>query len=207
VKPPVHRLARRIAIFLIACLLFTGRAGAQTAARPIRLGAVVAVVASAEFDSTDAGIGVQVAWLPIPLVGAEAEVVIHPADVGSPAFSSGRVETLFGVSIGQAIDRWRPFAKVRTGILRFWQSPEPLACIAIFPAPVQCTLANGRTVVAFEFGGGLERTVTDRTFVRVDAGDRMLGFPGPVRDTGGVAHENGYFAHDFRIAVSAGVRF
>jgi hypothetical protein len=183
-------------------------APAQTAERPVRLGAIVATVTSAEFDSTDAGIGVQVAWLPIALVGAEVEVVIHPADLGpDPAFSSGRVETLFGVSIGPRLDRWRPFAKVRTGILRFWQSPEPVDCIAIFPSPVQCALASGRTVVTFEFGGGIERALTDRAFVRVDAGDRMLAFPGPVRDAGGVAHEEGYFAHDLRIASSVGVRF
>ena len=196
------------AVLLLIFFVLPRAAPAQTADRPIRLGAVVATVASAEFDSTDAGFGVQVAWLPISFVGAEVEVVIHPADLGpDPAFSSGRVETLFGVSIGPRLNRWRPLGKIRTGILRFWRSPEPLACIAIFPSPVQCTLAGGRTVVAFEFGGGVERVLSDRAFVRVDAGDRMLAFPGPVRDAGGVAHEAGYFAHDLRIASSVGVRF
>ena len=163
---------------------------------------------SDEFDSTDAGIGVQVTWLPIPLVGAEVDVVIHPADLGAdPAFSSGYVETFFGVTVGPRIGRWRPFAKVRPGIIRYWQSPEPIACIAIFPAPVQCTLAGGRTVAAFDFGGGVERTVSDSFFARLDAGDRMLAFPGPVRDSSGTAHEDGYFAHDLRFAVTVGVMF
>jgi hypothetical protein len=198
----------RTAVLLIALLALPCPASAQIADRHGRLGAIVASVTSGEFDSSDAGIGVQAAWLPTPLVGAEVEVVIHPADLGDdPAFSSGRVETLFGVSIGPPIDRWRPFAKVRTGILRFWEAPEPVACIAIFPSPVECTLASGRTVVAFEFGGGGEYAWSNRLFVRVDAGDRMLAFPGPVRDSAGTAHEDGYFAHDLRIAFSVGRRF
>jgi hypothetical protein len=198
----------RTAILLIVSCAQPCPAAAQIADRPARLGALVAGVTSGEFDSTEAGVGVQVMWLPTPLVGAELEVVVHPSDLGAdPAFSSGRVETLFGVSIGPRVDRWRPFAKVRTGILRFWESPEPFACIAIFPSPVTCTLANGRTVVAFEFGGGIERALTDRLFVRVDGSDRMLAFPGPVRDADGSAHEDGYFVHDLRITSSFGVRF
>jgi hypothetical protein len=193
--------------FLLILLALPSLAAAQTGSHPITLGAIVASVASGEFDSTDAGLGVQVAWHPTPLIGAEVEVVVHPGDLGDPAFSSGRVETLFGVSVGPQIGRWRPFAKVRPGIIRYWQSPEPLACIAIFPVPVACTLASGRTVAVFDFGGGIERFVGDRTFVRFDAGDRMLTFPGPVRDSAGAAHDDGYFAHDLRIALSAGLRF
>src|SRR5687768_13808174 len=106
-KSTAHASGGRSAILLLAFLVSPCPARAQTADRPIRLGAVVATVASAEFDSTEPGIGVQVAWLPISLVGAEVEVVIHPADLGpDPAFSSGRVETLFGVSIGPRLDRW-----------------------------------------------------------------------------------------------------
>ena len=195
------------AILLIVTLTHPAVAAAQTGILPIRLGAIVATVASSEFDSTEAGLGVHASWHPTPLVGAEVEVVIHPADLGDPAFSSGRVETLFGVSVGPRIGRWRTFAKVRPGIIRYWQAPEPLACIAIFPAPVRCTLASGRTVAAFDFGGGVERILGDRTFVRFDAGDRMLTFPGPVRDSPGAAHDDGYFAHDLRITLSAGLAF
>ena len=198
----------RIAILLGVSLTVPCLAAAQTGDRPISLGAVVAGVASGEFDSSEAGLGVQFAWQPTPLIGAEVEVVIHPADLGAdPAFSSGHVETLFGVTVGPRIGRWRPFAKVRPGIIRYWQSPEPIACIAIFPAPVHCTLAGGRTVAAFDFGGGIERVMGDRAFVRLDAGDRMLAFPGPVRDSSGTAHEDGYFAHDLRFAVTIGVMF
>ena len=203
----VRRSTRTVNGILFFLIAVPSLAAAQTEDRPFRLGALVASVASGEFDSTEAGLGVQVTWLPTPLIGAEVEVVIHPADLGDPAFSSGRVETLFGVTVGPPIGRWRAFGKVRPGIIRYWQSPEPLACIAIFPVPVQCTLASGRTVATFDFGGGVERVIGDRNFVRFDAGDRMLTFPGPVRDSGGTARDDGYFAHDLRITLSTGLRF
>ena len=198
---------RPLAALLFACLFLPRLASAQPAEPPFRLGALVATVSSEEFDTVETGAGVLLAWHPTPLVGAEVEVAFHPADVGQPAFSSGRVETLFGVTIGASSGRFRPFAKIRPGILRFWKAPEPVACIAIFPSPVQCTLAAGKTVVGLDLGGGFELLTTRRTFVRVDAGDRLLSFPGPVRDREGRPREDGYFAHDLRIAVGGGLRF
>jgi hypothetical protein len=189
-------------------VLWPCAAVAQPGARPIRLGVVAAFVRSSELDTRDAGVGMLTAWHPIPLVGAEVEVVVHPADSGpDPAFSGGRVETMFGVTIGPRLGALRLFAKARPGIIRFWEAPEPIACIAIFPPPIRCTLASGRTVVAFDVGGGVEIAPSARTFVRVDAGDRMLSFPGPVRESTGPARERGFFAHDLRVAIAVGLRF
>ena len=195
------------AVIVIACLFPARLASAQPAEPPFRLGALVATVSSSEFDTVETGLGVLLAWHPTSIVGAEVEVGFHPADLGQAAFSSGRVETLFGVTIGAPVGRFRPFAKVRPGILRLWKAPEPLACIAIFPSPIQCTLAAGKTVVGLDIGGGFELLATRRSFVRAEAGDRLLSFPGPVRDRDGRAREGGYFAHDFRIAFGGGLRF
>jgi hypothetical protein len=194
--------------FGTAAVLLPVSVAAQPEERPFRLGLVVAGVASAEFDTTELGAGVQFTWSATSLVGAEVEVVVHPRDMGRDvAFSSGRTDTLFGVTVGPRMGRFRPFAKVRLGILRFWQAPEPVACIAIFPPPVRCTLANGRTVVAVDVGGGVDLLLTGRTFLRLDAGDRLMSFPGPVRDSAGLTHEGGFFAHDFRLAIAGGLRF
>jgi hypothetical protein len=195
------------AAIVIASLFLARFASAQPAAPPFRLGALVTTVSSSEFDTVETGAGVLLAWHPTPLVGAEVEVAFHPDDLGRPAFSSGRVETLFGVTIGAPVGRVRPFAKVRPGIVRFWKAPEPIACIAIFPSPVQCTLAAGKTAVGLDIGGGFELLTTRRTFLRAEAGDRLLSFPGPVRDSKGRARDDGYFAHDFRIAFGGGWRF
>jgi hypothetical protein len=53
----------------------------------------------------------------------------------------------------------------------------------------------------------LELLPPGRAFVRFEAGDRVLSFPGPVIDSDGTAHEGGFFAHDLRISVGAGLRF
>jgi hypothetical protein len=212
-RPGVRRerraTTRRIAAsFGIACLVVSAPVQTQSDERPFRLGAVIARVASAEFETTETGVGLQFVWQPTPLIGAELEVVVHPADLGGrPAFSSGHVETLFGVTVGRRIGRWRPFAKLRPGILRFWQAPEAFGCMAIFPSPVRCTLAIGRTVVAADVGGGVELLLRGTTFIRLDVGDRLLSFPGPVRDSAGSVHEAGFFANDLRLAGTAGIRF
>jgi hypothetical protein len=198
---------RPLAAIVIACLSASRLAAAQSAEPQFRLGVLAAYVSSAEFDAAETGVGVLLAWHPTPVVGAELEVALHPGDLGRPAFSSGRVETLFGITLGSTAGRIRPFAKIRPGILRFWEAPEPIACVAIFPAPLQCTLAAGKTVVGLDVGGGFELLTTRRSFVRVDAGDRMLSFPGPVRDSDGRPREDGYFAHDLRIAFGGGLRF
>ena len=196
-----------LAGIVIVCLLRPQPVSAQSVEPPFRLGALVATAASSELDTTETGVGALLAWHPTPGFGAEVEVAIHPGDLGRPPFSGGRVETLFGVTIGSPAGRFRPFAKLRPGILRFWEAPEPLACVAIFPPPMQCTLAAGKTVVGLDVGGGFELRTSRRIFVRVDAGDRLLSFPGPVRDSDGRSREGGYFAHDLRIAFGGGLRF
>jgi hypothetical protein len=90
--------------------------------------------------------------------------------------------------------------------MTFRESPGPFACIAVFPPPLSCTLASGRTVFAFDVGGGVEFYATPRTFVRVDAGDLLLKYPGPVFDTNLTVRQT-FYSHDFRFAAGAGVRF
>jgi hypothetical protein len=68
-------------------------------------------------------------------------------------------------------------------------------------------LAEGRTLFAFDAGGGLEVYPSGGTFIRVDIGDRMVRHPGPAFDTSGEAHDGSFTGHDLRIAVGGGVRF
>jgi hypothetical protein len=141
-------------------------------------------------------------------VTVEAEVVHYPSHFPDrPAFSRARLEGLFGVTWGPRLGRVRPFARVRPGFLRVQPAPEPLACIAIFPPPNACELASGRTLMAFDLGGGVDVSVGERTFVRIDAGDRLVRYPGPVFDTDRNVHEDAFFGHDIRIAAAGGIRF
>jgi hypothetical protein len=169
---------------------------------------VLAGAASSEFDTTDTGIGGRVSWHPIALVGVDAEMAFYPRDLGGRVpFSAGRVEGLFGATVGPRVGRLRPFGKIRPGFVTFRAAPEPIACILIFPPPLRCTLAGGRTLFALDVGGGVEWLSSGRTFVRVDAGDRIVRYPVPTIDSGGTIRRDALRGHDLRWSIAAGVRF
>jgi hypothetical protein len=194
-----------LAVFGVLCAEL---AGAQSETGRIELGVQVVSVQSGQFDSPDAGLGGRVSWRPNRFFGLEAELNVFPGDFPDRLpFSRGRLEGLFGATAGVTFNRIRPFARVRPGFVTVQESPAPLACILIYPPPLTCTLATGRTLLAFDLGGGVDIRTTAKTFVRVDVGDRLLRFPGPVFDADRAIRERPFFVHDLRFATGAGVRF
>lgn len=193
-----------IALVILALLCLAAPAAAQDR---FEVGAQVAIARSGEFDANDTGVGGRVSWLPLDLIGADAEINFYPRTFPAnrrSSFSSGRVEGLFGVTVGPRLARLRPFATLRPGFVRF--RGETIACILIFPPPLTCQLAAGRTVLALDVGGGVELLAGSRTFARIDAGDRMLKYPGPSFRRGRTAQDD-FFSHDFRFSAGAGVTF
>jgi hypothetical protein len=191
-------------LLVVLVLVIAAPASAQ---QRFEAGAQVAIARSGEFDATDTGIGGRVAWNALDLVSAEAELNVYPRAFPASrrtSFSSGRVEGLFGVTAGPRLARARPFVKVRPGFVRF--RGRTIACILIFPPPLSCQLAEGRTVFALDLGGGIELFAGSRTFVRIDAGDRMLKYPGPSFRRARVAQDD-FYSHDFRFAAGAGLTF
>ena len=173
----------------------------------LEVGGQVAVVRSTEFDANDLGLGGRVSWLP-GMFGIEGELNWFPR--GFPddrPFSRARVEGLFGITAGPRIGALRPFVRVRPGFVTVRASEEPLACILIFPPPLTCTLAGGRTLMAFDLGGGMSIDVSPRASWRVDVGDRMVRYPGPAFRDGGRVQDESFFGHDVRVATGLGVRF
>jgi hypothetical protein len=208
VKVPMSRSLSAGAVLVSALLLAPQHASAQTGDSQFHVGIHVAVVNSSEFDKSDVGVGGLLSWLPGGLFGADAELTFYPSDFADdPVFSASRVEGLFGVTVGPRIGAIRPFAKFRPGFVRFAEAPEPFPCIAIFPPPLACQLAAGDTVFALDIGGGVEFQTTGRTFVRVDAGDRAVRYPGPTIDSDGSVQDDSFFSHDFRFQIGGGVRF
>jgi hypothetical protein len=165
----------------------------------------IAVARSSEFDDTDTGVGGRLSWHPTALVGADAEMTFYPASFpNANGFSSSRVEGLFGVTVGPRRAGVRPFARLRPGFLAF--RGQSVVCILIFPPPLSCELAGGRTLFALDLGGGAELFPASRAVVRVDVGDRILKYPGPSFRNG-QATEDSFYSHDFRVSAGAGVRF
>jgi hypothetical protein len=177
---------------------------AATAQGRFEAGAHLAITRSSEFASTDTGFGGRFGWRVLDPIGAEAELTFYPrAFPNDNGFSSRRIEALFGITVGPRVGRIRPFGKLRPGFVTF--RGEPVACILIFPPPLSCAL-NGRTVLALDVGGGIEIDAGTRALVRIDAGDRLLKYPGPSF-SGGRIEQDDFFGHDLRISMGAGVRF
>ena len=201
---------KTISVFVFGALtLFWPQvSGAQTTTARFEVGVQLSSAMSSQFDDSDHGIGGRLAWRPGNWIGLESELVLYPSDFPDQvAFSRRRIEGLFGATFGPTLGRARPFVKLRSGFLKVQEAPKPFACIAIFPPPLACQLGAGDTLPAFDLGGGLEWFATKRTFVRIDAGDQILKYPGPVFDADRNVRDEGFFSHNLRFAVGAGLRF
>lgn len=198
----------RMLRILAAAMLLQATAAAAQDAR-FEVGVQVASTQSGQFDAADAGVGGRIAWRPASLVGIEAELNLYPR--GFPdrrPFSRTRVEALFGVTAGVTVGRIRPFARLRPGFVDVHEAPAPFPCILIYPPPLACELASGRTLFALDAGGGVEIALTPRTFVRADLGDRLVRYPGPVFESHPRRiRDDAFFGHDVRFATGAGLRF
>jgi hypothetical protein len=196
--------ARNTSILVLAALVWCwpARAAAQN---QFQAGVQLAGAMSSEFDRSDFGVGGRFTWQPYRTIGAEAELDFYPRDFPNRvAFSSSRLEGLFGATVGPVLGRVRPFGRLRPGFVAFREAPRPIACILIFPPPLACTLASGRTLFALDVGGGVELFASQNAAIRVDIGDRMLKYPGPAFDNDRRVHDDGFFSHDFRFAVGVG---
>ena len=209
------RLRHAFTAVVLLTLVWAAPAAAQHAKR---FEAAVQVVAASvpRFEGSDVGVGGRLAWHTDDVLSFEGELNFYPDAYPSPnqapfssgAFSRRRVEGLFGVTAGVRLGPVRPFAKFRAGFLDVQEAPQPYVCILIFPPPLSCTLAAGRTLPAFDLGGGVDVDITPRIFLRVEAGDRMLKYPGPSLDSSsGEIRDEAFYGHGFRFAAGAGVRF
>ena len=161
-----------------------------------------------EFDGSDLGLGGRITWKPASLIGVDADLTWYPSDFPDRiAFSGNRFEGLFGVTVGPQLNRIRPFAKAAAGFLRSSEAPEPFPCILIFPPPLNCLMAAGHTMAAYEIGGGVAIDTTSSTFLRIDVADRILEYPGPSFGPNFERRDDGFFGHALRFTIGAGLKF
>lgn len=180
---------------------------AVAVAQRLDVGVHASFVNSGEFDDTSIGVGGRVAWYPSSWLGAEAELTVYPQDFpDGRAFTSSQREGLFGVTVGPRLGWVRPFLRLRPGFVTLAEAPAPFPCILIFPPPIACQLAGGDTLAAMDFGGGIQFGGRG-AFLRVDIGDRMVKYTGPVFDEQFQVRNEGFWGHDSRVAVGVGIGF
>jgi len=197
-----------LVVVVAAALVWARPLAAQTGDRAFQAGVHVAIADSDPFNTRDAGLGGRLSWHPQPLLGIEGEITFF-SDVltDAPPLTEGRLEGLFGATVGPRLGSVRPFVKLRPGFLRYLAADGPVGCIAIFPPPLSCVLAGGRTLFALDVGGGIEWYPIAGAFLRADIGDRIVRFPAPAIDAQGEVHDTSFSGHDVRFAIGAGVRF
>jgi hypothetical protein len=199
-------MTTRIASLLVLALLVSS---STAQSQSLDLGVHFGGAQWSEFDSFDFGAGGRLSWKPTPVIGLEGELNWYPFDYpgDTAAFSGSRLEGVAAVTAGPRIDRVRPFVRFGAGFLRASPAPEPFACIAIFPPPLNCLLAAGDTMPSIEIGGGVEVSTSARTFLRFDAVDRILRYPGPTFGPADEISEEGFFGHAFKFSFGGGIRF
>ena len=203
-------MIRSIAAFLALMALLPGPASAQSPAETFQVGAQIVTARSGQFDARELGIGGRVSWHPSAMFGIESEIDFYPADFpgDTVSFSAARLEGLFGITAGPRLARVRPFARLRAGFLRYTPPTHGFPCVAIFPPPLHCLMAGAGTRAAFDVGGGVDVFTGRRTFVRIDAGDRMVRLPAPTFVNGlSRVRETEFFSHDFRVGFGGGLRW
>ena len=109
-------------------------------------------------------------------VTLEAEGNFFPRD---RVFEDGRkVQGLFGAKVGNRWEKIGVFGKARPGFIYhskgdFGTRPTAI-CPAVFPPPIGCFEAKGKTGFALDVGGVLELYPSPRTIVRFDLGDTIV---------------------------------
>lgn len=196
----------RVAVGLVVAA-WVGGAKAEGQDRPAEASVQAVATRLSEFEETSVGVSARISYRMGSWVAADAELGLFPGDLGDPPFSASRTEGLLGVRVGPQREWGGVFAAVRPGFVRFAEAPEPIACILIFPPPLSCALAAGRTVFALTFGGGVEAFAGERTVFRVEVGDQLLRYPGPVLGKEDAVIDEHLSSHNLRLTASVGLRF
>jgi hypothetical protein len=199
-------MTTRIASFVLLLTVFSTSAAV---AQSFDLSANFVGSQWSEFDGVDYGIGGRFAWKPSPVIGLETELNWYPTEFPGEGitFTGDRIEGLVAFTAGPRIGRVRPFVRAGAGFLQATGAPEPFACILIYPPPLSCLLAQGKTMPSVEIGGGVEVSTSGNTFFRFDALDRILKYPGPTFGPADEISEKGFFGHAFKFTLGGGWRF
>lgn len=192
---------------LVAGLLWLPAVSEPTERRP-DVGVRFVLTDYDQFDETDAGFGGDVSYRLADWIAADAQFTFFPDELGEPAaFSGSRLEGLLGLRVGHHFGSAGVYGAVRPGLVKFSEAPAPRPCILIFPPPLECSLAEGKSVLALNYGAGFEFHPGNRAVIRAEVGDLMLRYPGPAFDKDTEVFADHLWSHNLRATASVGIRF
>jgi hypothetical protein len=149
----------------------------------------------------DVGMGGRFAWIFNDTFAVEAVSDFFPTGRHKVLRGGRKFQMLAGPKLGWRSDRVGLFATTRAGVARIGEGKQEGPCLAIFPPPEGCLIAENR--LALEIGGGLEIYPTPLTSLRLDAGDLMTRINPSSYHFG----RDGDVAHWLQISAGFGVRF
>lgn len=167
-----------------------------------------AVTDRREVEATDFGFGLRPSLRLAAWIAIDAEATLAPGELGgSRPFSGSRTEFLGGLRFGRDLGRSGAYGLLRGGVVQFGEPDAPIPCILIFPPPLTCSIAQGDTVPAFEFGAGYQHTITERARLFVELRDQMVKYEGPVMDAGFEPRLESFWSHNPRLTFGVGWAF
>lgn len=167
-----------------------------------------AVTDRRELEATDYGFGLRPSWRLASWIALDAEAMLAPGGLGgSRPFSSSRTEFLGGLRFGRDLGSSGAYGLLRGGVVRFGEAEAPFPCILIFPPPLTCSIAQGDTVPALEFGAGYQHAINERARLFVELRDQVVKFEGPVMDAGFEPRLESFWSHNPRLTFGVGWAF
>lgn len=208
-KPRSLVLNCLIGVFAATFVMGASQAQAQPADGPVEVGAQVNILRLGELDITDVGVGLTGAWHIMPRLAIDGTLSWFPGDGDAPDRAKTQQRTLGLIGVRSGITRGRVdfFGRARVGVLRFAEQ-DAVACIRIFPEPLECQLASGYTAFATDLGGDVIARIDDagRWRVRFDIGDLLVRYDREALRPNGERTE-GFISHNLLTSVGLVWRF
>ena len=153
-------------VFLVLLFtVFTSSALAQENNPKYEIGVLFSALNVTEKSDKDSGIGVRFTYNLTDYLGVEAETSSFARS--REGGGNNEVQGLFGVRAGIRKERYGVFAKVRSGVTRFY-------LLGVTPGPN--TFGQGHDRVSVDVGGVFEYYPSRHTAFRVDVGDTIVHF-------------------------------
>lgn len=141
-------------------------------------------------------------------IAVEAEVnVFQRPPTDDPATRGKWSQGFFGLKVGKQLGNIGVFGKLRPGFAKF---DGITSAVRLPDGSTNIRLIQDNTFFALDIGGGIELYPSQRTIVRLDAGDAIIRYTGrpengfdPISNPG----PRTYYGHNVQFSVGFAVRF